>query len=61
MYDDEGDLVMKMRLSGVNPEMDPNQPVILNLNVENNIPDMLRSLQAVRSIEEVLEAQSGGQ
>ena len=61
VYDDEGDLVMKMRLSGVNPEMDPNQPVILNLNVENNIPDMLRSLQAVRSIEEVLEAQSGGQ
>jgi len=60
-YDDEGDLVLNMRLSGINPDMDPNQPVILNLNVENNVPDMLRSLQAVRSIEEVLEAQSGGQ
>ncbi len=34
--------------------MDPLQPVILNLGVENNVPQLLRSLQATRAIEEVL-------
>lgn len=59
-YGEDGDLVLKMRLSGINPDMDPNQPIILNLNVENNIPELLRSLQAVRSIEDILERRSQG-
>jgi hypothetical protein len=54
-YSQDGDLVLKMRLKGINPDVDPTQPVILNLNVENNVPQMLRSLQATRSIEDVLE------
>ena len=54
-YSGDGDLVLKMRLKGINPDVDPTQPVILNLNVENNVPQMLRSLQATRSIEDVLE------
>ena len=56
-YSQGGDLVLQMRLKGVNPDVDPTQPVILNLNVENNVPQMLRSLQATRSIEDVLERQ----
>ena len=54
-YSEDGDLVLKMRLKGINPDVDPLQPVILNLSVENNVPQMLRSLQATRSIEDVLE------
>jgi hypothetical protein len=54
-YSEDGDLVLQMRLKGINPDVDPTQPVILNLNVENNVPQMLRSLQATRSIEDVLE------
>jgi hypothetical protein len=54
-YTEDGDLLLGMRLEGVNPEMDPTQPVVLNLNVENNIPKMLRSLQATRSIQEIFE------
>lgn len=54
-YNDTGDLILSMRLEGVNPDMDATQPVILNLNVENNIPQMLKSLRATRSIEEILE------
>ena len=54
-YNENGDLSLGMRLEGVNPEMDPNQPVVLNLNVENNVPEMLRSLQATRTIQEILE------
>jgi hypothetical protein len=47
-----------MKLAGINPDMDDKQPVILNLGVENNIPQLLRSLQAIRSIEEILERRS---
>ncbi|MEQ9561241.1 MAG: YdbH domain-containing protein, partial [Woeseiaceae bacterium] len=54
-YTETGDLKLKMRLSGINPDMDPLQPVILNLGVENNIPQLLRSLQATRAIEDVLQ------
>ena len=54
-YTEDGDLLLAMRLEGVNPKMDPNQPVILNLKIENNVPQMLRSLQATRSIQEIFE------
>jgi len=60
-YLENGDLLLDMRLSGINPDMDPNQPVILNLTLENNVPELLESLQAVRSIEEVLEKRAGVQ
>ena len=58
-YMENGDLMLQMKLTGVNPDMDANQPVILNLGVENNIPQLLRSLRASRSIEEILERRSG--
>jgi len=57
-YNDAGDLALKMRLAGINPDMDATQPIILNLSVENNIPQLLRSLQATRSIEDILERQA---
>jgi hypothetical protein len=57
-YTDSGDLKLQMRLTGINPDMDKLQPVILNLSIENNIPQLLRSLQATRSIQEILEKKS---
>ncbi len=57
-YTESGDLKLQMRLTGINPDMDATQPVILNLGVENNIPQLLRSLQATRSIEDILERRS---
>ncbi len=57
-YTEIGDLKLQMRLTGINPDMDETQPVILNLGVENNVPQLLRSLQATRSIEEILEKRS---
>ena len=54
-YTAGGDLKLRMRLSGRNPDMQDNRPVVLNLGVENNVPQMLRSLQAARAVEEVLE------
>jgi hypothetical protein len=58
-YNEQGDLKLQMRLTGTNPDVDPLQPVVLNLNVENNVPQMLRSLQATRSIEDILERKLG--
>lgn len=57
-YTDKGDLILQMRLTGINPDMDALQPVILNLSVENNIPQLLRSLRATRTIEDILERRS---
>ena len=60
-YNESGDLALRMRLSGINPDMDATQPIVLNLNVENNVPQLLRSLRAVRSIEDILEQQTAKQ
>ena len=57
-YTEAGDLKLQMRLSGINPDMDASQPVILNLGVENNVPQLLRSLQATRAIEDLLQRKS---
>jgi hypothetical protein len=54
-YSKEGDLKLQMKLTGRNPDLDESRPVILNLGVENNVPEMLKSLQAARTVEEVLE------
>jgi hypothetical protein len=54
-YSKDGDLVLKMRIAGRNPDLENSRPVILNLGVENNIPKMLRSLQAARAVEDILE------
>ncbi len=57
-YTESGDLILKMRLKGTNPDLDPLQPVILNLTVENNIPELLKSLQASRDIQDIIERRS---
>ena len=54
-YSEAGDLVLQMTIKGINPDMDPTQPVVLNLGVENNVPQLMRSLLATRSIEDILE------
>ena len=56
-YTTDGDLILQMRLEGRNPDLESNRPVILNFGLENNIPQMLRSLQAARAVEEILERQ----
>ena len=50
-----GDLNLQLRLTGRNPDLEEKRPVVLNLGVENNIPQMLKSLRAARAVEEILE------
>jgi hypothetical protein len=54
-YSPDGDLVLSMRLEGRNPDMEGNRPVVLNLTVEDNVPQLLKSLQAARSVEDIIE------
>jgi len=54
-YSKDGDLILQMQIAGRNPDLEDSRPVVLNLGVENNIPQMLKSLQAARAVEEILE------
>ena len=54
-YDDNGDLTMAVRLQGINPDLNGGQPINLNVNISDNIPSLLRSLQASRVITDALE------
>ncbi|MCB1649039.1 MAG: YdbH domain-containing protein [Pseudomonadales bacterium] len=56
-YRPDGELALAVRLQGQNPEVNSGQRINLNLNISDNIPDLLRSLQAGRSIAETLERQ----
>lgn len=53
-YETAGDLKLAVRIEGTNPESDPLQPVIVNLELENNIPQMLRSMQGTRKVEDIV-------
>ena len=55
-YDESGDLYLAIRLRGANPDLNGGQPINLNVNITNNIPALLRSLQAARAITDELEA-----
>ena len=54
-YAEGGDLKLQMKLTGRNPDLDSQRPVVLNLGVETNIPEMLRSLQAARTVEDIIK------
>ncbi len=54
-YNADGDLKLQLQLTGKSPAVDENRPIVLNLGVENNVPQMLKSLRAARSVEEILE------
>lgn len=44
-YDENGTLLLSLHLKGNSPEVGKGQPVVLNINLEENIPALLRSLQ----------------
>ncbi|WP_406827478.1 YdbH domain-containing protein [Microbulbifer sp. ARAS458-1] len=56
-YPLSGDLKLNLKLTGHSKAIDANRDLIINLNLENNVPSMLRSLQASRDLTDVLERQ----
>ncbi len=55
-YLPDGELALGVQMQGVNPDNNPQQRINLNLNISDNIPSLLRSLQAGRSVTEAVEA-----
>ena len=55
--DESGDLHLQTEITGTNPTVNPGQPINLNVNIVDNIPELLRSLRAGREITRVLEEQ----
>jgi len=55
-YLEDGELMLSVKLEGINPDMGATgQQINLNLNISDNIPALLQSLQASRSITDALE------
>ncbi|MFV8782089.1 intermembrane phospholipid transport protein YdbH family protein [Microbulbifer sp. SA54] len=54
-YPLSGDLKLNLKLTGRSSAVDANRDLIINLNLENNVPSMLKSLQASRDLTDVLE------
>lgn len=53
-YDETGKLTLGLRLEGKNPELRGGQPVILNVNLEDDIPALLTSLQLSGRVNEAV-------
>ncbi|MCO1334582.1 YdbH domain-containing protein [Microbulbifer sp. OS29] len=56
-YPPSGDLQLHLKLVGRSEAIDSGRDLVINLNLENNIPSMLRSLQASRDLTKALEKQ----
>ena len=59
-YLESGDLVLEMVMRGSNPDLQQGRPIHLNLNVTDNIPTLLKSLQSGRVIADTISKKLGG-
>ena len=59
-YAEDGELDLAVRLEGISPNVNQGQRINLNLNINDNIPALLESLQATRSIMDRIEQEFGG-
>ncbi len=53
-YDEKGKLTLDLRIEGKNPELRGGQPVVLNVNLEEDIPALLTSLQLSGRVNEAV-------
>jgi hypothetical protein len=53
-YDETGKLILGLRMEGKNPELRGGQPVVLNVNLEDDIPALLTSLQLSGRVNEAV-------
>ena len=54
-YGEDGVLILGLRLEGSNPELQDGRPVHLNVNLEENIPALLASLQLSGQVSEIIQ------
>jgi hypothetical protein len=56
-YHPNGDLYMNFHLEGISPQLDPNRPVHLNINSEQNVLSLLKSLSYSEGVNKTLDKQ----
>lgn len=54
-YEDDGQLKLGVRLQGKNPQMRESPPVHLNINLEENLPMLLASLQMASNLSDTVK------
>ncbi|GAA0783458.1 intermembrane phospholipid transport protein YdbH family protein [Marinobacterium sediminicola] len=54
-YAPSGDAIMRARLKGYNPEWQQGRPVDLNLNIEENLLDLLRTLRLTDNVTDAID------
>ena len=55
-YLPDGDLFIKFHLEGISPEVDPKRPIHLNINSEQNVISLLRSLTYSGGLSESIDS-----
>ncbi|QVM87098.1 YdbH domain-containing protein [Pseudomonas lalucatii] len=53
-YDPQGKLLLAMRLEGQNPAIEQGRPIHFNINLEEDIPTLLASLQLTDKVNEII-------
>lgn len=54
-YDQSGKLTLKIRLKGQNPDIEKGRPIHLNVNLEDDIPALLASIQLSGQVSEIIQ------
>lgn len=55
-YLPDGELTIKIALKGISPELDENRPVHLNINTEQNLVSLLKSLRFAQGVSDSIDA-----
>lgn len=54
-YNQSGKLLLNVRLEGANPDVDNGRPIHLNVNLEEDIPALLASIQLSGQVSEIIQ------
>lgn len=54
-YDQSGKLILNVRLEGQNPDVEKGRPIHLNINLEEDIPALLASIQLSGQVSEIIQ------
>lgn len=55
IYDQSGKLLLNIRLEGQNPDIEKGRPIHLNINLEEDIPALLASIQLSGQVSEIIQ------
>jgi hypothetical protein len=54
-YDENGKLLLSVRLQGTNPKLEKGRPINLNVNLEEDMPAMLASIQLSSKVTDIIK------